>query len=57
MVGPKNQYTQRKPLYFENTGSASGSKIEVRKKWSPKLTFLNEKNKQILSIFDMENRL
>ena len=29
MVGPKkqNQYTQRKPLYFENTGSASSSKI------------------------------
>ena len=23
----KNQYTQRKPLYFENTGSASLSKI------------------------------
>ena len=23
----KNQYTQRKPLYFENTGSASSSKI------------------------------
>ena len=50
MVGPKNQVffaknqytTQRKPVYFENTGSASssighdfskcGSKIEVRKK-------------------------
>ena len=61
MVGPKearflaeNQYTQRKPLYFENTGSTSsskighdfrkynGSKIEVRKKWSPKLMFLND---------------
>ena len=40
----KNQYTQRKPLYFENSGRASlsknehdfrkssGSKIEVRKK-------------------------
>ena len=35
MVGPKKQefwpkiniYTQRKPLYFENTGSASSSKI------------------------------
>ena len=25
----KNQYTQRKPLHFENTGSASLSKIEV----------------------------
>ena len=23
----KNQYTQRKPLYFENTGSASSSKL------------------------------
>ena len=23
----KNQYTHRKPLYFENTGSASSSKI------------------------------
>ena len=52
MVGSKKQdfwpkintYSQRKPLYFENTGSASqskighdfrklsGSKIEVRKK-------------------------
>ena len=27
----KNRYTQRKPLYFENTGSASLSKIEVKK--------------------------
>jgi hypothetical protein len=34
MVGPKkarflakNQYTRRKPFYFENTGSASFSKI------------------------------
>jgi hypothetical protein len=34
MVGPKkqeflakNQYTQRKPLFFENTGSASSLKI------------------------------
>ena len=24
---PKNQYTQTKPLYFENMGSASSSKI------------------------------
>ena len=44
MLGPKKQYTQRKPLYFENMGRASlskighdfrklsGLKIEVRKK-------------------------
>ena len=31
----KNRYTQRKPLYFENTGSASSSKIgHDFKKWS-----------------------
>ena len=63
MAGPKkarflakNQYAQRKPLYFENTGSTSLSKIrhdfrkkiEVRKnvffykKMSPKLIFLND---------------
>ena len=51
---PKNQYIQRKPLYFESTGSTcspkighdfikqSGSKIEVfYKNWSPKLILLN----------------
>jgi hypothetical protein len=66
MVGSKKEEfrpkinipTQRKPLYFENTGSPSSSKFGhdfnkvVRKlkleknvfckKWSPKLIFLNE---------------
>ena len=65
----KNQYTQRKPLYFEKSSSKighdfrkkSGSKIEVRKnvfdkKWSPKLTFFNEKKmRKIRIIFDIEN--
>jgi hypothetical protein len=27
MVFAKNQYTQRKPLYFENTGITNSSKI------------------------------
>jgi len=73
----KNQYTQRKPLYFENTGSATQVrqklsmilenkvvqklKLEKKnvfyKKWSPRLTFLNEFFffEKISSIFDKEN--
>ena len=60
---PKNRHEQRKPLYFENTGSTSSSKIEVRKKvfykkWSPKLIFLNDFFfEKILLIFDIENWL
>ena len=36
----KNQYTQRKPLYFEKKGSASSSKIghDFRNKVGQKLT-------------------
>ena len=52
MIFGHNQYTQRKPLYFENTGSASSSKIGhdfrkfeknvVLQKKSSKLIFLND---------------
>ena len=50
MVGPKkqkflakNQHTQRKPLYFANTGNASLSKFPDFPLWEYRITFFNEK--------------